>query len=280
MKSAVLDLNVKLDKLCTLARSFGMPEHEITWVADLEAARADLSTAVKSKNLSLLDDTLEGVVKHMSGLPTILNENIMSEADHIEIEKLVDQLTDIRSKLGGYRFDGAAEQQRAEFERGIEAMERLEWNLNRLVANHRYLQIIENQLRELVTKLSLGGKLDLEAIARRWRRVDERRRALDAMPGTRWIHDFDSSGANLSGLLAPPVATNGGPALNEEERLAAVSEMIEECDAYARIGFNQTDIDLRAVCRQLVNFGQNVGSFLDQLSAGARSSPAASRLDP
>ena len=144
------------------------------WLGMLDKAEALLAQGVRELNVELVKKGTNALTMVIQKVPTRLNKSLVEKAKSLALDKLVKPQRDILAHLEKLDFDKDARERIEEFATGVQALERLNDGLERLLWNHDSMQTVDDQLQPL----DEGEAPELARIQMAWEFVADPLRAL------------------------------------------------------------------------------------------------------
>jgi hypothetical protein len=237
------------DDLLGLAAQAPFAEEEGVWMRRLDRARSQLRAAVEAYDVELLRQAVRRLNEVLAREPTRLNLRLVGVADAVRLTELVDAMTVVRDSLGRVGPVQAAEHQLEEFDRGVEALARLDVALTTLVVNHNRLQSIDDELRRVEGVLDQ----DIGELEYAWQDLKPLMQRLRAGSEEEWTLRLAVMGDELEGALARKDPNK-------------IKQLFRRLRGQETRAFNRVDRELFLLCGELLSVGERLDGVLETLN--------------
>lgn len=237
------------DDLLALAAQAPIAEEEGLWMRRLDRARSQLRTAVETYDVEQLRHAVRRLNEVLAREPTRLNLRLVGVADAVRLTELVDAMTVVRDSLGRVGPVQAAERQLEEFDRGVEALARLDVALTTLVVNHNRLQSIDDELRRVEGVLDQ----DIGELEYAWQDLRPLMQRLRAGSEEEWTRRLAVMGDELEEALARKDPNK-------------IKQLFRRLRGQETRAFNRVDRELFLLCGELLSVGERLDGVLETLN--------------
>ena len=237
------------------AREYAGSGKPPAWVTMLDVAETALNQGLKDLGIELVKQGAVALTTVIQKEPTKLNKSLVEQARQLPLDRLISRQREILQHLEALDFNEEAKGFIEEFATGVQALELMHQNLQRLLWNHDSLQSIDDQLQPL----DESDSPDLPRVRMAWLLVKEPIRELKK---AKWMLDLKLEEAMSALELA----------LNEYDKAPAApgsARGLRRCYGKFRPiiakGFQRTDDDLKSLCEEINRFRINVNQSLEQM---------------
>ena len=224
------------------------------WVSILEVAEETLTRGIQKVDIELVKQGAGTLTTVIQKEPTKLNKSLVEKARQLPLDKLIEQQREILKHLEALDFDEQAHGRMEEFATGVQALELMNQNLQRLLSNHDSLQTIDDQMQPL----DEAESPELSRIRMTWMVIAAE---VEALRPAKWMDDLRLG--EMTKLLVEALAAF----TNEEkpESARAVRRAYGKFRAVISKGFQRTDDDLKALCEEINKFRAAVNKSLEKM---------------
>ncbi|MCS6938874.1 MAG: CHAT domain-containing protein [Roseiflexaceae bacterium] len=223
-----------------------LPASELSWVADVRAAQADIAQAIEVSDPKLLRKAIRLLNRVLTTQPTLINARLNTAARALRLTSLVQGMSAVRDWLSNAGYDAARISQ---IEIGVTALATLSASLVSLVDEHDRWQIIDLDLRRIEQFIDQ----DMTELELSWPKVCER------------LAPFFLESAESWGAALKQDADKVTSAL-EAADLTRARQFFHRFRRQAGERFFRVDIELKRVCDELRKVGEPLASVLRMLT--------------
>jgi hypothetical protein len=231
--------NIQTD-LQKLAAGSVIPAGETTWIAILGQAHQLLEQALAQEALPPLEQALRLLRRILDVQPVRINAQLTTTARALRLPALVATTRQICHSLSEQAQD---EELLREFREGVEALDALALEMERLILTHDHLQLLDQELGRIESQLGQ----DSEELAFSWPHVKGLVGALTVE--AQWQARLQAYSTEVDSALA-----------NGEQRRAVLPFRRISREVSDR--FFRVDVDLRQSCERLQLVGQPLQAIL------------------
>jgi hypothetical protein len=178
-----LTLESNVEQLQETIEKVSYLDNENSWIQQLDEVRQTLQEAIASADLEKLEHVAWVLKRVLSVQPMQVNMRLNEAARNMRLPQLVNAMTDLRDKIAGNNLEKT---QLAQFEDGVNALDRLNCALEVMVKKHDDWQIVDWEIRRIEIELTAG----LDELDRAWRYVRQLTDALCAKSLEAWVESF------------------------------------------------------------------------------------------
>lgn len=251
IKSQMPVLELPISELIKYAEHETFASQTQYWLPLLKHGRSLLHTALQEESVDKLERALLFELHRAlnTGLPQV-NFILVSSANALKFDKLIDVMTQIQSQLDG-RVNDAHQRQilKGKIKDGAAAFKDLEEKLNRHVRNHNDWQRLDDELRRIDTLINI----DVSDLVKTWRYIEETADELYGDSSEFWAKELRRSSNQLS------------QAIRDEQPHLTVMQYYHGYRKQVSRRFRKIDDDLLNLCENLLRIASELSIILSLL---------------
>lgn len=242
------EVDTGIDDLLSFAARTPFARSDALWIQQLDRSRAELRDAVVIHDPVRLTAVLRKVNEVLARQPYRINDRLVTMARNLRLSDLAEAMTTLRDGLARLDSDREARLEMEQFEGGVDALTRLDHNLQTMVDDHDSFQTIDNELRRVEALLDQ----DVGEASRAWQDLGPMAQALGGGNDAGWATKLGDAATELELALM-----TGDP--------VAIKRSFRLFRSQANRSFHQVDQDLLSLCDELRNVGVPLSRLLQQL---------------
>jgi hypothetical protein len=233
------DLHAKIDMVLQLA---GDSPAAALWISKLKRAQQEARAGVEQGDLDLLARAMNRIDDILGSVPWRINARLVEVAAGLPLRALAQNLSTVSTRLDGLDLDEWVARQWVVFVQGVAALEGLDVRLGQLVRQHNLLQELDNELRQIESRLDPDGR----SLAQVWPDLQPLHRQVCDDPSAVWVPRLIATATELEHSLADP-------------SWQRTTMIFWRYRGQVSQSFNHVDADMLKLCEEL----QVIGKSLD-----------------
>lgn len=223
-----------------------LPMSELSWVADVRIAQADVTQAIETNDLKLLRKAVRLLNRVLTTQPSLINARLNTAARSLRLTSLVEGMSAVRNWLRTAGYDATRISQ---IELGVAGLTTLSASLATLVDEHDRWQIVDLDLRRIEQFIDQ----DITELELSWPDVRERVAPLYLESAESWGAALKNDADKVTEALGAADPTKARQFFRRFRRQAGER-------------FFRVDIELKRVCDELRKVGEPLASVLKVLT--------------
>jgi hypothetical protein len=204
------------------------------WVQKLNTARADMRSALDTKEALKLKSAIRRISGVLNTVPSRVNASMVTAARALRFTSLEKALMTVLDAITKLYSNSVAAAQNESIRKGIDELNGMDTNLRAILYLHDSLQEIDDELRRVEPFLDE----DVEQVVDAWQDLKPKMQRLCYGNTSDWASKFVSIGEELEGILAT------------KDRVK-IKRMFRTYRSQATRSFHQIDQNLLSLCGEL-----------------------------